>query len=259
MQFPDLSFEESLWEEGFTVIGIDEVGRGAFAGPVTVCGVVFPHNMSLQTKNKLLSLGINDSKKLSAKKREGLSLQIEKLALAHHVSFIDVSIINDIGIGKATFLGMKEVIGNLEGRIKNFEAKESSGQARPVRPFALVDGFGVPGLNIPQKGVVRGDSLSISIAAASILAKVARDEYMRQLDSKFSAYNFYMNKGYGTSYHRFQISQNGLTPHHRVVFCNEAPRTKSPRFLSEKASFRRLHAKTKSLRFSADKKTLKGV
>ncbi len=206
MKLPDFQFENDLWKKGLTVIGIDEVGRGAFAGPVGVGGVVFDANQSLKNKQYLLSIGINDSKKLTAKKRESLAAIIKQNCLMYHISFIDVSIINKIGIGKATFLGMDKVAKALFRKTKN--------------PYLLIDGFEIPQVrNDQQKGIIRGDSLSISIAAASIIAKVARDKLMRELSVEYSNYGWDKNKGYGTLFHRRAISEVGLTDLHRVDFC----------------------------------------
>lgn len=201
---PDFSFEKPLWENGHTVIGIDEVGRGAFAGPVAVGGVVIK-SLSPEEESEILKLGINDSKKLSPKKREELSRIIKKLAEAYYISFIPVETINEIGIGKSTFLAMREVVNNLKLKTKN--------------PFLLIDGFEIPDVLIPQKGIVRGDSLSVSIASASIIAKVARDSLMTQLSETVTEYGFEKHKGYGTVFHREAIRQFGLSIHHRKDFC----------------------------------------
>lgn len=206
MESPDFSFEEPLWKKGFSVIGIDEVGRGAFAGPVGVGGVVFSPNLSSKEKKFLLSLGINDSKKLSKKKREELSVVIKDLAACYSISFVPVEIINDIGVGKATFLGMNNVFAMLKKHIQN--------------PYLLIDAFEIPNLSKDiQKGIIRGDSLSISIAAASIIAKVERDRLMEKLSGKFPSYMWESNKGYGTLKHRMVISELGLSSQHRVEFC----------------------------------------
>ncbi|MDO8269653.1 MAG: ribonuclease HII [Candidatus Levybacteria bacterium] len=216
MKFPDLTYEESLWKKGFNVIGIDEVGRGAFAGPVAVGGVIFPSTLNPSEREHLLSCGINDSKKLSAKKREELALQIKNIASSYSVSFIDVATINEIGIGKATFLGMRKVAAKLSKSLKN--------------PYLLIDGFEIPGFDNPtltkvlsgkQKGIIRGDCLSISIAAASIIAKVERDTLMLELSSKHPLYAWENNKGYGTLIHRRAISRYGITELHRKVFCRK--------------------------------------
>lgn len=208
MNLPDFDYEELLWSKGHSVIGIDEVGRGAFAGPVGVGGVIFDSKMSSAQKKALLELGINDSKKLSPKKREKLSLKIREFALATYVSFIDVVVINKIGIGKATFLGMKLVFEKLKEHAQN--------------PYLLIDAFTIPKLSAPQRGIIRGDTLSISIAAASIIAKVERDKLMISLSQEFPGYAFEKHKGYGTLNHRKAISQFGLSSLHRKDFCKNA-------------------------------------
>lgn len=244
-KLPDFKFEEPLWSDGFAIIGIDEVGRGAFAGPVAVGGVVFNPSMNNEQLTKILNLGINDSKKLTAKKREILAAIIKDECLAYSIAFIDVSIINDIGIGKATFLAMENVVkdisshlrsNNKEFGITNYElgvkkrksylVNNENGNGSPIRSgmtkedglFALIDAFEIPGLDIPQKGIVYGDSLSISIAAASIIAKVERDKLMEELGFEFPQYGFEKHKGYGTLVHRNALKQFGSCPHHRTDY-----------------------------------------
>lgn len=204
---PNFSYEIPLWGKGMTVIGIDEVGRGAFAGPVAVGGVVFSPNLIGSDIDHLLSLGINDSKKITAKKREELNLTIKELAAAWHISFISVERINETGIGKATFEGMKEVVNTLKLKARN--------------PYLLIDAFKIPEIAVPQMGIIRGDSLSISIAAASIIAKVERDRLMAELGKKYLHYAWEKNKGYGTLIHRKAIAKYGQTSHHRVDFCRK--------------------------------------
>lgn len=204
---PDFSYEIPLWDKGMTAIGIDEVGRGAFAGPVAVGGVIFSPNLSRREIDHLLSLGINDSKKITAKKREELSVQIKSLSAAWHISFITVGRINEAGIGKATFDGMRQVADTLKLKTRN--------------PYLLIDAFEIPEVLIPQKGIIRGDSLSISIAAASIIAKVERDRLMAELGKKYPHYEWEKNKGYGTLIHRKAIAKYGQISHHRVDFCRK--------------------------------------
>ena len=209
-KFPDFAFETPYWNNGFTVIGIDEVGRGAFAGPLTVAGVVFNPDLSLKDKKYLLSLGINDSKKLTPKKRENLAKIIKKEYLHYSISFIDVSIINKVGIGKATILGMEEVVNSINNKQKTRKS------------FLLIDAYEIPGVSKDmQKGIIRGDNLSISIASASIIAKVERDKLMVELSIKNSQYGWEHNKGYGTLKHREAIKKAGMTPHHRLDFCQK--------------------------------------
>ncbi len=217
--FPDFKFEKIYWDRGFDVVGIDEVGRGAFAGPVTVAGVMFDSGLN----NKLLSLGINDSKKLTPKKREYLSSKIKELADKFYVSFIDVLTINKIGIGKATFLGMKEVYEKIYSQFvsKNIDPGPASQMTKEKKLFALIDAFEIPNVSFFQKGIIRGDSLSVSIAAASIIAKVARDSLMTELSKDFPLYAFEKHKGYGTALHRSLIQKNGLSSLHRLEFCRK--------------------------------------
>ena len=208
--FPSLSYEIDLWQKGFVVIGIDEVGRGAFAGPLFVGGVVFKPTTVGKQITKLLSYGINDSKKVTPHLRKVLSEIIHKECLTSHISSISVAQINRIGIGKATFVAMRDVVKNLREKLKTDKV------------FVLVDGFYIKHLkNIGlknQRGIVGGDSISLSIAAASIIAKVTRDNHMENLSAKFPGYRWDENKGYGTLKHRIALKQNGATPLHRKVF-----------------------------------------
>lgn len=210
MKLPDLEHEKKLWGKGFVVIGVDEVGRGAFAGPLAVGGVIFEPSMSDERTNFLLSLGINDSKKLPANKRKLLSKVIQKESLAYHISTINVAEINRIGIGKATFHAMRDVVRNLY--------KKAPGN----KTFVLIDGFYVKNIkNIGlknQKGIVGGDGICLSIAAASIIAKVARDNHMVKISAKHPQYHFDRNKGYGTLEHRAALQKFGATRLHRTVF-----------------------------------------
>lgn len=202
---PNFFFEVPLWKKKYTVIGIDEVGRGAFAGPVGVGAVIFDPKLNARDEKYLLSLGIDDSKKLSSSKRKSLASIIKEFADSFAVELIDVSVIDDIGIGKATFLGMKKVAEKLSKNTKN--------------PYLLIDAFEIPEVSMPQNGIIRGDSLSISIAAASILAKVERDMVMEQLALEFKNYDWESNKGYGTLNHRKAIAEFGLSKFHRRQFC----------------------------------------
>ena len=205
---PDFSLEQFYWSKKHSVIGIDEVGRGAFAGPVGVGGVVFDWTLSKKQQQYLLSLGINDSKKLSQKKREELAKILIDFGVLYHTEFIDVATINEVGIGKATYLGMECVAASLSKKTSN--------------PVLLIDAFEIPNYKFLQKGIVRGDTLSISIAAASIIAKVARDELMQKLSQSHPEYGFERHKGYGTEFHRQNIVKYGISEHHRKDFCHAA-------------------------------------
>lgn len=200
MTYPSFLHERELWNDGFSVAGIDEAGRGAFAGPLAVGGVVLPPT----SEDALVRLGINDSKLVRPHKREMLYDEIINHSLSWHVELVPVDVINAIGIGKATFAGMKKVSDAIGQKINN--------------TYLLIDAFTIPDV-INQKGVIHGDRVSISVAAASILAKVTRDRYMIELADKFPQYGFEKHKGYGTKFHRDALAVNGLTHHHRTQFC----------------------------------------
>lgn len=209
-KLPDLSHEIELWKKGYVVIGIDEVGRGAFAGPLYVAGVVFAQATNNKRINYLISLGINDSKKLRSNQRKLLSKIIQKESLAYYIGSIDVAQINRVGIGKATFTAMRNVVKRLR---ENLSEKKN---------FVLVDGFYIKYLKSlglkNQKKIVHGDKISLSIAAASIIAKVARDKHMKELSAKFPAYGWGKNKGYGTAEHQRALLKFGKTKFHRLDF-----------------------------------------
>lgn len=197
MTFPSLKLEKRLWKSGYEyVCGVDEVGRGCFAGPVVVGAVIFP-------KNVILPVGIADSKLLSHKKREELAPQIKTIALAWSIAEISVSKINKHGIGKATQMAFRKAVNSMK-----------------TKPdFVLIDAFYIKHLNRKkQKAVKDGDTLCSSIAAASIIAKVHRDELMNKLHKKYPQYDFKKNKGYGTKKHRKSIEKFGLALPHRQSF-----------------------------------------
>lgn len=201
IQKPSFNEERILLKTGYlTVAGIDEVGRGAFAGPLVTAAVIFQHNYSF--KDPELHT-INDSKVLTARQRENLSEKIKKEALCYSIAEIPVSYINRFGVGKATQLGFYKAV-----------------QALCHQPdFCLIDAFPILRLKKSmQKAIIHGDSLSYSIAAASIIAKVHRDNVMLKIHSDYSEYDFAANKGYGTLRHREQIKKHGLSPVHRTSF-----------------------------------------
>jgi ribonuclease HII len=197
MTYPTLNEERQLWDSGYKwIAGVDEVGRGCFAGPVVAGAVILPANFTATE-------GINDSKLLSAKKREKLSVIIKKHALAYAVAEIDVPIINAIGIGKAAQLAFHKALSTLS----------------PLPEFILSDAFLIHGFsNKIQKPLIHGDRLSMSIAAASIIAKVHRDALMQTLHATYPVYDFATNKGYGTKKHREAIGTHGLCDLHRTSF-----------------------------------------
>lgn len=191
----DYSFEKELISEGYDIVcGIDEAGRGPLAGPVCAAAVILPVDAEIE--------GLNDSKKLSEKKREALFDVIKEKAISYSIAMIDEKTIDEVNILQATFLAMRNAVENLE-----------------IKPqAALIDGNQCPGLDIYEKTVVKGDGKSMSIAAASILAKVTRDRYMLELDEKYPEYEFKKHKGYGTKLHYENLEKYGISPVHRKTF-----------------------------------------
>ena len=191
-----LEYENEALEEGYQVIcGIDEAGRGPLAGPVCAACVVLPKGEVIE--------GVNDSKKLSEKKREALYDVIKEQALDYSIAFASEKEIDEINILQATFLAMRRAF---EGLTK-------------VKPdIALIDGNAKPGLSVTQRTVVKGDAKSANISAASILAKVTRDRYMLEMAQKYPQYQFEKHKGYGTKLHYEMIEKYGICEIHRKSF-----------------------------------------
>ena len=183
------------------ICGIDEVGRGPFAGPVVAGAVILPKDEEI--------LYLNDSKKLSEKKREELYDIIMDKAVAVGFGMEDSGVIDEINIKQATLKAMKKAIENL----KNPKTGE-----KYVPDMLLVDAEHIPDIGISQVGIIKGDAKSISIAAASIVAKVTRDRMMVEYDSIYPGYDFASNKGYGTAAHMAAIRELGMTPIHRRSF-----------------------------------------
>ena len=187
--------EQALHAEGVRLIcGIDEAGRGPLAGPVCAAACILPTGLELP--------GLNDSKKLSEKKREALYEIITREAAAWAVCLVDEKTIDEINILQATFRAMRGAVAGLS-----------------LRPdLCLVDGNRDPGLELPTRTVVKGDSSCACIAAASILAKVTRDRIMLELDRQYPGYGFAVHKGYGTKAHYAALDQYGVSPIHRKTF-----------------------------------------
>ena len=192
-------YERTAAEHGFTVVcGIDEAGRGPLAGPVFAAAVILPQSVVID--------GLDDSKKLSEKKRDMLFEEIKEHAV-YAVASASEREIDEINILNATFLAMRRAF-----------------DALPQRPqAAFVDGNRLPKLPVPAKAIVKGDSLSASIAAASIMAKVSRDRYMLELDKKYPEYCFAKHKGYGTKLHYEKIREYGISEVHRRTFLKKLP------------------------------------
>ncbi len=191
----DYSIENEYREKGFNIIcGVDEAGRGPLAGPVYAAAVILPSDCVIE--------GLNDSKKLTEKKREALFDEIKEKALAYGIASADEKEIDEINILNATFLAMKRAIASLS-----------------VRPdLALIDGNQKPHTDIEEVTVIKGDAKSMSIAAASVLAKVSRDRFMLEMAEKYPQYEFARHKGYGTKLHYEKIVQYGVCDIHRRTF-----------------------------------------
>lgn len=205
-KIPSFRQERLLWKKGFKFIaGVDEVGRGAFAGPIVAAGVVYP-----SSQNPKFLCDINDSKLLSPLLRDRCVKIIKENALFWTIESVNISYINKHGIGKANTKVFRKVLKKLSSQMKN-----------DLNHFILLDGFNkkyLPGGLKKQKGIVKGDRICLSIASASILAKVYRDNLMKNLHKKYPQYNFLNNKGYGTKFHREALRKHGLSKIHRASF-----------------------------------------
>lgn len=192
----DTKFEKRLLKSGFQLVaGVDEVGRGALAGPVLAAAVILDYAK--------IPEGVNDSKKLSKLQRERLSAEIMASAKAFAIARVENTEIDRINILKASLAACLQAVKLL----------------RPFPDHVLIDGNQqIPQLNCPQMSIVKGDSLSASIAAASIIAKVARDNLMKNYDAQFPGYGFAQHVGYGTRAHQEAITKLGPSPIHRLTF-----------------------------------------
>lgn len=187
--------ENEIYAEGFSLIcGVDEAGRGPLAGPVYAAAVILPRYAVIE--------GLNDSKKLTEKKREALFDVITERALTYGIASASVEEIEKLNILNATFLAMNRAIDKLD----------------PIPELALIDGNRSTGIAMPSRCVVKGDSRCADIAAASILAKVSRDRYMLTLAEKYPQYHFEQHKGYGTKLHYEALREYGPSPEHRPSF-----------------------------------------
>lgn len=195
--------EQSWFDRGIQLIcGVDEAGRGPLAGPVCAAAVILPANIQIP--------GLNDSKKLSDKRRRELFPVIQKEAIAYGIAFADHEEIDSLNILQATYLAMERAIAQLH-----------------VKPeLALIDGNRAKDFGVPVETVVKGDSRSASIAAASVLAKVTRDDYMLEMAHQYPEYGFEIHKGYGTKAHYAALEKFGTSPIHRVTFLKKFYGTK---------------------------------
>jgi ribonuclease HII len=197
-QFPNLDEEDKLKSQGYELIaGIDEVGRGALAGPVVASAVILPHPANLPW----LGL-VRDSKELNSRKRESLFDLINKEAVAVGIGIVPSQVIDSVNILKATKLAMMQAVDKL-----------------PKQPhFLIIDRVTLSQCPIPQRGITRGDKLCLSIACASIIAKVTRDRMMEEFDQVYPGYGFAQHKGYGTGEHISCLRKLGPSPIHRLYF-----------------------------------------
>lgn len=187
--------EDCVFLDGYQVIcGVDEAGRGPLAGPVCAAAVILPPHLEIP--------GLTDSKKLTDKKRRELFPVIQEQAIAYGIGYASEQEIDEFNILQATFLAMQRAIDQLEGKAD----------------FALIDGNREKDFGLPVKTVVKGDSLSANIAAASVLAKVSRDNIMVQLAEKYPQYGFEVHKGYGTKAHYEALREYGHCEIHRLSF-----------------------------------------
>jgi len=189
------AIEEACYEEGYQVIcGVDEAGRGPLAGPVCAAAVILPRGLEIP--------GLTDSKKLSDKKRRELFPVIKEKAIAYGIGLASELEIDEINILQATYLAMERAIAQLEGKAD----------------LALIDGNRAKDFGLPVKTVVKGDSLSANIAAASVLAKVTRDDLLVQMAEVYPQYGFEIHKGYGTKAHYAALTEYGPCKVHRMTF-----------------------------------------
>jgi ribonuclease HII len=198
-----LSFEREFWQKGFQLVaGVDEAGRGPLAGPVVAAAVIFPHEWSESGFDERLR-DLTDSKQLTSRQREDFfAVLIAHPQIRHAVSIVDADVIDRINILQATHRAMNEALAQLQ----------------PQPEHVLVDGKPVKTMTLPHTAIVKGDSLSYSIAAASVLAKVTRDRMMLEFEGKFPGYSFAVHKGYATPQHLAAIAKLGPCPIHRRSF-----------------------------------------
>ena len=189
------TLENQIYDEGFTLLcGVDEAGRGPLAGPVCAAAVILPRGLVIE--------GLNDSKKLSEKRREELYDVIRGECISCGVAFATVEEIETLNILEATFLAMNRALEQLS----------------LVPELALIDGNRTKGIALPSRAVIKGDAKCADIAAASVLAKVTRDRYMLEMAEQYPQYGFEQHKGYGTKQHYAALLQYGPSPIHRMSF-----------------------------------------
>ncbi len=190
-----LEFEQQAAAKGYSAIcGVDEAGRGPLAGPVCAAAVILPENTVID--------GVNDSKKLSEKKREALFDVICETARSYSIAYASVEEIEELNILNATMLAMKRAVEGLDVKAD----------------YAMIDGNRTPDLEIESEFIIKGDAKSMSVACASILAKVSRDRLLYEYAKKYPQYGFEKHKGYGTKAHTEALKEYGPCPYHRMSF-----------------------------------------
>ncbi len=195
-----LRYEAGLWEEGYRrIAGLDEAGRGAWAGPVVAAAVILPPQA--EACAPLLGL-VRDSKRLTPLQREQVLERIQAVALAIGVGMASAPTVDALGIIPATRQAMHQALQALH----------------PAPDYLLIDALSLPRVQLPQQALIRGDAISLSIAAASIVAKVTRDRLLIELDARYPGYGFARHKGYGTATHRQALARLGPSPEHRKSF-----------------------------------------
>jgi ribonuclease HII len=197
--FPTLGYEKRLWSRGIAyVAGLDEAGRGCWAGPVAAAAVILPEEKGIQKK----LAGVRDSKQMSAPQRTWWAEKIKVNACCYGIGFSSAAEIDQLGIVRATRQAMERALACLR-----------------VQPqYLLLDYLLLPAVDLPQMGLVHGDGLVLSIAAASILAKTSRDEWMAAMETQYPGYGFARHKGYGTLQHRMNLKRLGVSAIHRQSF-----------------------------------------
>lgn len=209
---PTFKVERELAAQGFRrVVGVDEAGCGALAGPVVAAAVILPTDSRIG--------GIRDSKLLDERRREELYTVILERASVWSIGVASVEEIAMLNIRGANLLAMRRAVEALNVHFSSIEKKCVHTVIKPI-DYLLVDAWTIPGITVPQRGIIRGDLTVKSIAAASIIAKVTRDRLMAQLALEFPQYGFEIHKGYGTKSHREAIIEYGPCPFHRLSFCH---------------------------------------
>jgi ribonuclease HII len=196
---PDFQFEEKIWSQGYLyIVGVDEAGRGALAGPVAAAALMFAPEPRIAEQ----LIGVRDSKEMNPRSRAEWATRLQELALDFGVGYAEAREIDSIGIVPATHLAVRRALKKLQYRAQHI----------------LIDYIDLPGAACPVTSIVKGDARSLSIAAASILAKHSRDEVLREFEQAYPGYGFAKHKGYGTRAHHAALCRLGPTPIHRRSF-----------------------------------------